>query len=278
MIAIVDACSILNILQVFFEEKYIEDLKLEFKEVFITHKVFEEIINNKHKNFQNDPDSQNRLDNVIRDSYLETLIYEENYEDCHKILEKTIKSKHTWDKNGEYYSASLALYLSREGKEKFYENLLNIVFVTDDAPAEQDFKEFFQINQIGTIINSIDLMTIFYLKKRITKNELISYCTGLKDLYAIELSFIKNEVESLKKSEKKIKIQMALSQILIFLEDGKYNELKELDGKKDFKKILHSNKRLKHLINNIDTNKLRRKIRYIDERIWQIKNEYIWRV
>jgi hypothetical protein len=278
MIAIVDACSILNILQVFFDEKYIEDLKHEFKEVFLTHKVFEEIIDNKHKNFQNDPDSQNRLDNVIRDSYLETLIYYDNYEECHKIIEKTIKSKHTWDKNGEYYSASLALYLSREGKEKFYENILSIVFVTDDAPAEQDLKEFFQINQIGTIINSIDLMTIFYLKERITKNELISYCTALKDLYAKELSFIKNEVESLKKSEKNIKIQMALSQILIFLEEGKYDELKELDGKKYFKKILQSNKRLKHLINDIDTNKLRRKIRTIDERIRQIKNEYIWKI
>jgi len=278
MIAIVDACSILNILQVFFDEKYIEDLKHEFKDVFITHKVFEEIIDNKHKNFQNDPDSQNRLDNVIRDSYLETLIYYDNYEECQKILEKTRKSKHTWDKNGEYYSASLALYLSREGKEKFYENILSIVFVTDDAPAEQDLKEFFQINQIGTIINSIDLMTIFYLKERITKNELISYCTALKDLYAKELSFIKNEVESLKKSEKNIKIQMALSQILIFLEEGKYDELKELDGKKDFKKIWQSNKRLKHLINDIDTNKLRRKIRTIDERIRQIKNEYIWKV
>jgi len=194
MIAIVDACSILNILQVFFDEKYIEDLKHEFKEVFITHKVFEEIIDNKHKNFQNDHDSQNRLDNVIRDSYLETLIYDDNYEDCQKMIEKSIKSQQIWDKNGEYYSASLALYLSREGAEKFYENLLSIVFVTDDAPAEQDLKEFFQINQIGTIINSIDLMTIFYLKERITKNELIGYCTALKDLYAKELSFRKTEV------------------------------------------------------------------------------------
>jgi hypothetical protein len=75
MIAIVDACSILNILQVFFDEKYIEDLKHEFKEVFLTHKVFEEIIDNKHKNLKNDPESQNRLDNVIRESYLERLIY-----------------------------------------------------------------------------------------------------------------------------------------------------------------------------------------------------------
>jgi len=278
MIAIVDACSILNILQVFFDEKYIEDLKHEFKEVFLTHKVFEEIIDNKHKNFKNDPESQNRLDNVIRESYLERLIYNENYEECHNILEKNIKSKHTLDKNGEYYSASLALYLSREGAEKFYENILSIVFVTDDAPAEQDFKEFFKINQIGTIINSIDLMTLFYLKERITKNELLNYCTALKELYAKELSLIKNEVESLKKSEKNIKSQMALSQILIFLEEGKYDELKELDGKKDFNKILQSNKRLKHLINNIDTNKLRRKIRTIDERIRQIKNEYIWKV
>lgn len=273
-----DACSILNILQVLFDEKYIEDLKHEFTEVFLTHKVFEEIIDNKHKNFQNDQDSLNRLDNVIRDSDLESLVYNDNYEECHKILEKTIKSKHTLDKNGEYYSASLALYLSREGKQKFYENLLSIVFVTDDAPAEQDLKEFFQINQIGTIINSIDLMTILYLKQRITKNELIGYCIALKDLYAKELSFIKNEVESLKKNEKNIKNQMALSQILILLEDGKYDELKELDGKKNFKKILQSNKRLKHLIKDIDTNKLRRKIRSIDERIRQIKNEYIWKI
>jgi hypothetical protein len=144
--------------------------------------------------------------------------------------------------------------------------------------AEQDLKEFFQINQIGTIINSIDLMTIFYLKDRITKNQLISYCIALKDLYAKELSLIKNEAESLKKSEKNIKNQMALSQILILLEDGKYDELKQLNGKKDFKKILQSNKRLKQLIKNIDTNKLRRKIRTIDERIRQIKNEYIWKV
>jgi hypothetical protein len=182
------------------------------------------------------------------------------------------------DKNGEYYSASLALYLSRVGAENFYENLLSIVFVTDDAPAEQDLKEFFQINQIGTIINSIDLMTVFYLKERITQNELIGYCKALKDLYAKELSFIKNEVESLKKSEKNIKIQMALSQILFFLEDGKYDELKKLGGQKSFKKIWQSNKRLKRLINDIDTNKLRRKIRSIDERIRQIKNESIWKV
>jgi hypothetical protein len=278
VIVIVDACSILNILQVFFDEKYIEDLKHEFQEVFLTHKVFEEIIDNKHKNFPNDQVSLNRLDNVIRESDLETLIYYDNYEECHKILDKTIKSKHILDKNGEYYSAERSLYLSREGKENFYENLLSIVFVTDDAPAEQDLKAFFQINQIGTIINSIDLMTLFYLKERITKNEMISYCTALKDLYAKELSFIKNEVENLKKSEKNIKNQMALSQILTLLEDGQYDELKQLDGQKYFKKILQSNQRLKHLINNIDTNKLRRKIRTIDERIRQIKNESIWKV
>jgi len=71
---------------------------------------------------------------------------------------------------------------------------------------------------------------------------------------------------------------MALSQILIFLEEGKYDELKELEGQKIFKKIWQSNKRLKRLINGIDTNKLRRKIRSIDERIRQIKNESIWKV
>jgi len=69
-----------------------------------------------------------------------------------------------------------------------------------------------------------------------------------------------------------------LSQILILLEDGKYDELKQLNGQKYLKKILQSNKRLKHLINDIDTNKLRRKIRTIDERIRQIKNESIWKV
>jgi hypothetical protein len=57
--------------------------------------------------------------------------------------------------NGELYSTALALCLSRLEGERFY-------FYTDDYPAKETFSKVFEFQNIGQILDSVDLLVYFY--------------------------------------------------------------------------------------------------------------------
>ena len=137
VIAVVDACTVLNLLQAVLEEKYIVYLQSLFEQVVIHPKVFEEIQKNKGKNIQ-DGDAVALLDNLIN-SYIRQLIAHDDIEECCIHLKRTTEYSKM---NGEFYSVALSLYLSRIGAHDVNENLLKTCFISDDDIAKKDFEQF----------------------------------------------------------------------------------------------------------------------------------------
>lgn len=87
---------------------------------------------------------------------------------CKKIFNYT-KS------NGEFHSAVLALFLSRE-------NACRVFFYTDDMPAKREFQPNFEFQQIGTIGDTVDfLVFLYWVSPVFKKSDLEKY---LRDLYA----------------------------------------------------------------------------------------------
>lgn len=84
MIAVIDACTILNLLQIFLDEKYIGYLESVFQNVFISPKVFDEINENKYKNLS-DENAISDIDTIIY-SKIHKFVTNEDTEECCEIV------------------------------------------------------------------------------------------------------------------------------------------------------------------------------------------------
>lgn len=276
MIAYLDTCTILNLLQINYDDEYIKFLTKSFEEIKLTPVVFEELGTNKFVNIIDDSHKE-VLDNII---YKQLLNYvdRDDYSDSLDFTKS--KNSGTFKGNGESHSVSYSVKWSRYGKNDFGENLLKTHFISDDAPAKKDFNHFYQINVIGQILNSIDLMTIFWLKQYITKNQLIQYCHSLKQLYSKDVGLLLANLRDYStkfadaiKSKQKIIITQ-LVEILSDLKEDLNDKLSDITSSSDFRDILKKNKDWQGLIDNILKSNFREKIPYIDKRIKDLEN--VW--
>ncbi len=271
MIAVIDACTILNLLQISLDDKYVAHLDSVFQRVFISPKVFEEINQNKHKNLLDENDIL-VLDSIIHSKISNFIMYEDIEKCCKMLKGATGYSK----KNGEFYSSALALYLSRTEGNEFNENILKVHFITDDDGAKKDFLYFFKINQIGQIFDSIDIVTLFYLKEYITKKELSDFCISLKSLYSGEMAILIREIEQIRRKEKESKLQHILSEILELLNTGEFEKLEKIKNHQDFKKLKRKEKKFNKLFEDFLKSGIGQKIAQIEKRRKDI--DHIWKI
>lgn len=91
--------------------------------------------------------------------------------------------------NGEFFSAALALYVSREAPTKLF-------FHTDDFPALEEFSSFFKYHQIGYIEDSADLLLLLYrLDDSFTVQQLDIYLSKLFSEYASEVVILEKQLK-----------------------------------------------------------------------------------
>lgn len=269
MIAIVDTCAILNLIQINYDDKYIRLLEKVFDEVKIVPLVFKEICENK---FENVFDSENKelLDEIIF-KQVQNFIEHDTIE---KVLNFTKKSNAIkFKENGESHSVGYAMTKSRLGNSQLMENLLKTHFISDDSPAKSDFEYFYQINVAGQILDSIDLMTIFCLKELIGKNEVIQYCTLLKQLYNKDVSvFLINLKKyhssySGKLSAKEKTIVTKIIDIISSMNDDFIDEILKIKTDPSFRSIIKKGSELDNLLTKILSSNSREKIPNINKRI-----------
>ena len=276
MIAYLDTCTILNLIQINYNDEYIKHVKRLFKEIKLTPKVFEEL-------------KRNKSDNVIYDyqkKALDYIIYNNlkdyvDFENFDKELQFTKKhNPEIFKDNGESYSISQSIMNSRYGKDDFGEHLLKTYFISDDAPAKEEFGYFYQINVVGQMLNTIDLLTVFWLKQYITKNELIKYCNSLKQLYNKDLNILSIKIKEYRSNfDKEItpKQNIIITKLISILSDITEefkNDFYEICNTPEFKIILKKNNEWNTLIIRIQESQFREKIPYITKRIKDFKKVY----
>jgi len=224
LFAVLDACAVINLLQAFDDDSYFGLIESEFTRVFIAQeKVIEEIHRNKYDNLLTPASKEDERSLQLRRQEIDDIIsrrvrnyvFPKDTVECQNFLSKATGYR---KKNGEFYSVALSLYLSRmDGVEKICEQLLDVHFVTDDLGVSNDFGTFFRVNQIGNLIDSIDIMTILYLRGRITKADLENFCFTLKSLYSRTHAELIKRIKLAQNVEKDTRISSLLTSIVDYL-------------------------------------------------------------
>lgn len=281
MIAVVDACTVLNLLQTVLEEKYILHLQGLFEELVVHPTVFGEIQKNKHKNLGNDED-RSIIDDLIKAHIVKyvnrEVPYSEDFKICCDILKKA--TKHLDTEEGEYLSTALALYLrGRIENDAFNTNVLQVYFISDDIRAKDEFNYFFRINQIGQIIDSIDILTICYLKNYIPKKELSDFCLSLKAIYNRETEPLINKIKQIQEIEREdVQIQQILSKMIELIYKSEISKLDQLRGDRIFKKLCKKERSVETLLEQFIKANPQKRIEYIEKRRREIEDDYIWQI
>lgn len=269
MIAYLDTCTILNLLQVNFDDEYLRYTEKAFEKVKLTPIVFKELNDNKYVNVI-DASSKETLNNLL---YTRVQNYVD-YTDYDPVLDFSRKhNEECFKTNGESHSISYAIHESRFGNKDFGEILLKVHFITDDRPAKADFDYFYQINLSGHILNSIDLMTLFWLKKYISKNRVIEYCLSLKKLYNKDVNLLSIKVQEYSSkfsgditSRQKI-LLTTLIDLLNDFHDDLSDKLREFLRNPDLRDVFSKNGEWDTIVSRIVKSNFREKIPYIDQRI-----------
>lgn len=92
--------------------------------------------------------------------------------------------------NGELYSAALSLVLSRRMGEK-------VLFYTDDYPAMQDFRRYFDFQQTGYIGDTVDLLVFLYWltpQGQFSTNELENFLKALRGEYTTKIKVLQKKM------------------------------------------------------------------------------------
>ena len=283
MILVLDACSISNLINVFQDDSLLLEIRKTFKQVYITREVIKEVNDNKADFIEFYRGRWDDLEELYSKLALTDFVYEDDKgkKECVSFLTKFSEAKKmSFNKSdGEYYSSLLSLYISRLGEVNFGENTNKILFVTDDARAEKLYNELFAVNQIGNIIDSIDIVVILYLKNKIAKSRVIQYIEGLFSLYNRDLNklrFILNGIDVKNKSN--LKQRLITEELRQLLYDGNIAELISSLGNPRFRKYLSDNKKVKMNIEKLSGSTYQKKIPSLKSRKGEIINDLVWKV
>ena len=222
---VIDACTIINLLRIDDEDNFLYK-HLKSLDVHIAQTVYDEIKKNIFKNII-DKAEEKRINTLLPSLPIEFNLHQDDAikKDVGDEYFEQIRSfaGHTKKFNGELYSAILALTLSRTEESK-------VCFFTDDFPAKEEFKQFFAIQQIGFIEDSIDLLLMLHwLKENFTKSKLITVLSDLRAEYnRIQKSFINEIGETKSNFIKKPEIKRRIEN----LENSFYNKRDEIEYRK----------------------------------------------
>ncbi|MDO4524290.1 MAG: hypothetical protein Q4B61_03040 [Bacteroidales bacterium] len=217
MPVVIDACTIINLLRIDDEDNFLYK-HLTSLDIHMASTVYEEIKKNIFRNAI-DGTVEKRI-NVLLPSLPSKIILHKDTEITNDIGDEYYKKicsflGHTKKFNGELISSVLALTLSRTEESK-------VCFFTDDFPAKEEFKQFFAIQQIGFIEDSIDLLLMLYwLKENFTKPKLMTVLSDLKAEYnRIQKSFVENIGKTKSNFNRNPKIRSIINEI----ENSFYNK------------------------------------------------------
>ncbi|GEM_PF-2847884 len=276
MIAYIDTCTVLNLLQINYDDEYIRYLEKAFDQIKLTPKVFEELNINKFENVIDDA-NKDVINNILFHRLQPFIDYDKD-DDALAFTKKY--NSHCFKENGESHSIGYAIKQSRFGESDLGENLLKTHFISDDAPAKTDFDDFYYINVLGQIINSIDLMTIFWLKQYISKSSVVKYCHTLKQLYCKEVSVLliklrdhSSQYADNLNGKQKILITKLID-ILSNLRQDTPERVNEILSDREFKLVLRKNKDWQSLFDKVVSSNFREKIPYIEKRIQDL--DKVW--
>ena len=158
---ILDACTIINLLRIDEEDDEFLYKHIIAQNLHIAEKVHLEVKKNYGKNqlSQKQNDYINRCIIGLLNHLCQTGGYHKD-DDIIKDLSRQLFveiSNYTGHKkeNGELYSTALSLIVSRCESEK-------VLFCTDDVPATNLLSRYFQFQQIGSIMDTVDLLVYLY--------------------------------------------------------------------------------------------------------------------
>jgi hypothetical protein len=267
MIALLDACTLINLLLCVNDAKYIMYTERAFNEIIILDKVYAELKANRNDNGV-DESFKEEYEKIIF-SYLNTFIRHNPNRDAIEFVKSFLDYN---DENGELISVSEGLFVSRFGSDKNKRDcLLQVHFITDDGPATEQFQEFYEFNHIGKILSSIDLLVILSFKNFVTRNEVIRYCQALKSLYNRPSSILNKELKLLVEkdqisSAKERLIVTKCIEILDDLGDDTNEQLSLLLEKPECQTLLRDRRYLKRLFEEVLESNFRKKIPAINEK------------
>lgn len=212
---VIDACSLINLLRIDEDDNFLYK-HLKSLDVHISETVYNEIKSNIFKNAISETDAK-RIKTLL--PLFPTVFKLHQDEDIKKdvgiqYFEQIFSyTGHSKKYNGELSSSVLALVLSR------YEESI-VCFLTDDFPAKNEFSQFFSIQQIGLIEDSIDLLLMLHWSKsNFSRKKLESILSDLRAEYNRTQNTFVKEIVALKTNFKK---SDAIRKIIEDIEDSFY--------------------------------------------------------
>lgn len=182
---LLDACTVINLIHI--DENDFLLKKLDKLDIQINELVFSEVTKNVYTRIN---DSRQNLPD-IRENIDKKLSFFRGKKNCNIDIQndlgvgyfEKIKKLTNYPKgNGELYSVAFALYLSRKDSKKVF-------FYTDDSPAKREFSIFFELQQIGQIKDTVDLLILLYwLDDSFLQKDLIRFLSNLYAEYASDVT------------------------------------------------------------------------------------------
>jgi len=271
MIAVFDACTLLNVIQVTLDEKYISFIRKVYGEFVIPLVVFTEMNQNKWKN-DTDSDHRDTIDELINKDLFRNIDHQAPVKET-KFMIKVLGQI---EQNGEFMCIGHALNKSREGKTDLGENLHKVHVFTDDMPANSQFSEFYRSNLAGSILDSIDLMTIFCLKGFISFHDVIKYCNSLKLNYNRPASVLIRAFKDYKENTSKVKsskqdvILSSIIDVLTDFHDDVVDKMQNLISKPEYKSLVGLPAFVQPMLGEFLKSNFRAKIPEINRRIYTL--------
>lgn len=276
---ILDACSILNLLQVDLysdadeyklEFDYLNKLKKIDASFEIVEKVLHEVKSNYAVNLTVNEEKKFIYNYILK--YLHTTLADVNQEDFSSALnftKKVVDYPPNKD-NGELHSSSYALYLNRYDNNSVFKTY----FITDDDGAIDDFKKFFQVNLLGEIITTIDLLLILQINNLITIQEVVNFLHNLKKHYVSDVNNLIFRIQALQKNSPCSKESSFLTHCLNFINKLEFEHINDqIILHPLYTSIKRKDRSIDTLLKTILTSDFK-KVAILEEKLKEIKSYY----
>jgi len=279
MVCVLDSCSILNLLNSFADERILKNITKVFEQVYVSKYVYDKEIFNKTHRYK---DWHNDVYNLYYNAGIEKFRYLDGLNDVENFVNKFCKRNAiNFKKDGEYYSTLTALQISRFNlpDSDFNSKLQRVLLVTDDAPAKADYDFLFENNQIGSIISSVDLVIILYIKN-VIKNikEVKDYISNCITLYNRELTDFHIELKKLASNSRNIKENQLITNLIGLLNDNDYEQIQSTPKNPQYRDFYKNNPAIKVKIAELKNLTFKTKIPELRERKKSIHRDLIWKI
>lgn len=199
---ILDACTIINLLRIDDEDDEFLYKHITALNLYIAEKVHNEVKNKYKKNPLLD-NQEKYIDRCIAKLFYDLVTNKKFYKDADIVNEisshlfdeiKSFGLKKYNKENGELYSTALGLIVSRTEGDR-------VCFYTDDKPATEYFIPYFYYQQIGTIMDTVDLLIyLYWTNSDFETKRLKNYLQGLYSDINYPLKLLVNEIVKIKNS------------------------------------------------------------------------------